>query len=398
MSVEYDPYSDAAMRDPFPLYDRLREEAPVFRLEKYDAWALFGFQEVWEASLDARTFSASGGQTPGQVLLGEPVPRSFMTMDPPEHRLHRGLVAPRYARRAVEADKPRLRALTREVVEPLLERGQCDVYGEVASRIVTLNAAHMVGVPRADAERVRGWIDAFMAREPGQVGTSEENARAALELGVYLGELVAETRRSPRSAQGHLAVWLTRKVDGRAMSDEEVVSSLYSMLVTASETTPLAIAGTLYYLAQHPAQREQVLADPSRIPHAFSECLRFDHPTHVLGRRVREPAERWGRDLRPGQGVLLVYASANRDEREFPDAGRFDIRRRPRRSLAFGHGVHKCLGEHLAMALGTVVLEELLSKIGHYEVDESACRRVYGEFLRGYCRVPIRFAPIRSRA
>jgi len=392
---EYDPYSHEAMSDAHPLYARLRAQSRIHYMPRYDAWAFAGFEEIWKASLDFELFSAAGGQTPGQVLLGEPIPHTFMTMDPPRHRIYRGLIADAYSRRSIESEKPRMRALVRELLAPLAERGEFEVYTELANRVTTINAAHMAGVPRSDAETLRRWIDGFLARERGQVGTSARNAECAARLGSYLAGLVAESRRHPERATGHLATWLTAEVEGRKLTDEEVVANLYSLVVTGSETTPLSVAATLRCLFERPAQLAAVRADPALVVHAFSESLRFDHPTNVLTRRVGRDAVFFGQDLREGQGVLFLYASANRDEREFPDADVYDIARRPRRTLSFGHGIHKCLGEHVGMALGCILLEEVLATVAEYEVDLDACERLYGEFLSGWCRVPIRFRPTR---
>lgn len=393
MSVDYDPYSHEAMSDPFALYARLREEAPVYYMPAYDAWALSRFEDVWSASLDQKHFTATGGQSPGQILLGEPIPRTFMTMDLPDHRAHRGLIGADYTKKAFARDAPRIRALAREILAPLLERGSLEVYAEYANRVTTLNAAHMAGVPRSEGEQVRAWIDGMLARERGQVGAGEENGAFAAELDAYLRGLVRDMRADPSRATGHLAVWLTREVDGRRMSDDEVVANLFSIVVTGSETTPLSVAGTLYYLDAREEQKAEVLDDASNVSHAFAESLRFDQPTNILGRKVKRDVELGGQKLREGQGVLFLYASANRDEREFPRADRYDIHRRPRRTLSFGHGIHKCLGEFLGMGMGVILLEELLGAIGQYTLEPGDCERLYGEFLSGFCRVPIRFEP-----
>ena len=391
--IDYDPYSHEAMSDPFPLYARLRAEAPVHLIEKYDCWAISGFQELWEASLDQEHFTATGGQSPGQVMLGEAIPHTFMTMDPPAHRSYRSIIGPEYTRRAAERDAPRIRALAREILGPLLPRGSFEVYADYANRVTTLNAAHMAGVPREDAEQVRAWIDAFLERVEGQVGTSEANAEAAGRLDGYLRALVREKQKNPESASGHLAKWLIAEVDGQRLSEDSITAHLFSLVVTGSETTPLSVAGTLVYLAQDPEQRDLVLGDLAHVGNAFAESLRYDQPTNMLARRVKKDVELGGQKLREGQGVLFLYAAANRDEREFPEPDRYDVLRCPRRTLSFGHGVHKCLGEHLGMTMGIILLEELLEAIGHYELDVDACKRLYGEFLSGYNRVPIRFEP-----
>ncbi|MBJ19931.1 MAG: cytochrome P450 [bacterium] len=391
--IDYDPYSHEAMSDPFSLYARLREEGALHYIEKYDCWAISRFQELWEASLDQEHFTATGGAAPGQVMLGEAIPHSFSTMDPPEHRAYRSLIGAEYSRRAAERDAPRIRGLAREILGTLLPRGEFEVYAEYANRVTTLNAAYMAGVPREDAEQVRAWVDGFLERVKDQVGTSESNGRFAAELDGYLRDLIREKQKNPDLASGHLAAWLEAEIEGQKLSEDAIVSHLFAMIVTGSETTPLSVAGTLVYLARDSQQGDLVLGDLAHVGNAFGECLRFDQPTNMLARTVKKDVEIDGSKLTQGQGVLFLYASANRDEREFPDADRFDVLRCPRRTLSFGHGIHKCLGEHLGMTMGIILLEELLGAVGEYEVDFDACDRIYGEFLSGYNKTPIRFRP-----
>jgi cytochrome P450 len=160
-------------------------------------------------------------------------------------------------------------------------------------------------------------------------------------------------------------------------------------MVTGSDTTELGVAGTLFYLARHPDQRDAVLADPSLSAWAFAETLRFDHPTDILGRCVTRAVDVGGKQMREGQGVLLLWGSANRDEAEFPNADQYDIHRRYERSLVFGHGRHKCIGEHIGIRGGTVMLEELFTAISAFTVDFDDVGRRCGEFLKGYDRVPL---------
>lgn len=397
MPVDYDPFSDEAMTDPTRLYAEMREEGAPHRIEKYRAWALARFDDVWTASLRfEKALDYTQGQTPGQVLLGEPVPRTFMTMNQPEHRKWRALLAADYSADGVAAQVERLRELVREILAPLLAGGELDVYRDFANRVMCANAGHQLGLPRADAERVRALIDEMMHRERGQVGaTSPRNQRAAAELHAYLAGFVAALRREPGRALRHTRLLLEAEVDGRRLDDEELVGNLYSLLVTGSETTPMVVAGTFYQLAKHPEQKAALLADPGLARRAFLETARFDQPTNMLARRVREGFELGGRKIAPGDSLLFLYASANRDAAKFDRPDEYDIHREPRRDLTFGIGGHVCLGMHLAISAGALMIEELLDRIEDWELVERGCERAYGEHLRGFVRVPIRF---RTRA
>lgn len=232
-------------------------------------------------------------------------------------------------------------------------------------------AARKAGLPDADAERIRARMDGMFTRRPGQRGSSPENLAALGEVFAYLMGLVSEARAHPETARGHLATMLAATVDGVPLRDEQIAAELHTIMVTGSETTELAVAATLYYLAEHPQQLAAVRADPALVPHAFAEAIRFDHPTHVLCRAVGEDVEIAGLPLVAGQGVLLVWAAANRDPAVIERPTEFDITRRLTRDLRFGHGQHKCLGEHLAMRMGTIMLEEFFAKVADYTIDHA---------------------------
>lgn len=395
MTVHYDPFDHEVMLDPWPVYAALRREKPVYYIEKYDCWALARFEDVWKASLDHEAFSAVEGTSPPQILLREPSPRTFLTMDLPEHRRHRALISKRYTRSAMAALEPSVRELVRETLRPLLERGAFDVYADLANRVATLVTAGLLGIDRDEALELRSWIDGFFHREPRQQGSNARNLEFGERIAARLADLIERGRRTPRGGDDHISVWLRAEVDGARLSDEQVAGNIYAIMVTGSEVVPLAVANTVVFLHQHPEERARVLEDASLVPHAFAESLRYDQPTNLLGRRVTRDAEIGGEKLHPGQGLLFLFACANRDEREFEAADRFDIARRPRRNLSYGHGIHKCLGEHMGRMLGRVMLEELLPRIPAYEVDLARARRLYGEFLSGYHQVPIRFEPAR---
>jgi len=392
MAVDYDPYSDTAMADPFALYEAMRAEGCPHRIENRRAWALTRFADVWKASLNESLLDFTVGQTPGQLLLGEPCPTTFMTMNSPAHAHWRGVVAPYYTAEAAGADEPRIRSLVREVLTPLAAAGTFDVYHDFANRIMCRNAGHGLGISGEEAESFRALIDEMMHREPGQVGaSSSRNQIAAGQLFGLLGAFVGRLRQEPDRAVRQTKALLEACVDGHRLSDQEIVYYLFSILVTGSETTPLAVASTIYLLARHPKQKAAVLADPSLIPAAFRETLRLYQPTNMLARRARADFELGGRQIKAGDNLLMIYASANRDEARFPDPNRFDIFRDGPRDLSFGVGAHVCLGASLAPIAARVMIEELLAATSDYELVEDGCERSYGEFLLGFTRVPIRF-------
>jgi hypothetical protein len=400
MAGTFDPLSAAAMTDPQPLYAQLRAEDPVHFMPEYEAWALASFDAVWRAASDARSLSVRRGQMPLQVLLGEPATNlTFPELDPPEHRTRRRVLAPAYTREAAQHDEAAIRAITREVLAPLVDEGsEFDAYADYARVVAGRFAAAKAGVPASDADWLRREISRSFRREPGQRGTSPANQEAAMAVFGALHGLVADARRRPGTASGILATLLDTRIDGEPLRDEQIAAEIHTLMVTGSDTTELGLAATLFHAARDPAQRTALLSDPALAGWAFAEGLRFDHPTDVLARCVVSDVEIGGRTLRAGQGVLLLWGSANRDGAEFPDADRYDLHRRPRRSLVFGHGQHQCIGEHIGMRMGTVLVDEFVRAVADYEVRTDGAHRRYGEFLKGFDCLPVSVTPRRAAA
>ncbi len=392
--IDYDPFSDAVMRDPWPFYAELRREAPVFYLEKYDTWFLSRFEDI-RVSTTQDLFTAERGVSPEMVFLKTPPPPDpvFSMLDMPRQREYRRMFVPRYTRRAVSGMEDEIRSTVRQLLAPLLGRGRFDVYRDLADPLSTRVIAGLIGLPIDVAFQQRALVEAFFRRAPGQVGTLPENEAARVQLMESIVDVVQRRiEEEDRSGDDHLSVMLRTEVEGRPMGVGAVASAVYTLLVTGVEVVPLAVANSIYYLWQHPDQRRAVATEPELVPHAFAESLRYDQPTNLLGRFVKSEVEMRGQRLRPGQGVMFLWASGNRDEDEFEQADRFDIARRPKRSLSYGHGIHKCIGEHLGNLEGRVLLEEILAAAPEYEVAPGA-ERAYSEFLHGYHRMPILFKP-----
>lgn len=392
MSIHYDPFSHEAMQDPFPLYKQMRDDSPVHFMPEYNAWAFTRFEDVWKASLMQEGVTFTAGQTPGQVLLGEQVPHTFMTMDAPEHREWRGLIRQEYTPEGVELHMARFRALVKELLQPLLAKGGFDVYADLANRATTINAGYMLGMPREGAEQARAWIDGMLHRAEGQKGGgSEVNQQSFGALFGYLFGFIAELRQNPENAVRHTKAYMEAEINGKKLSDEELCFYLFSLLVTGSETTPITVSGTLYNLAQNPASLAEVRQNPALLRQAFLETVRYDQPTNMLARKAKQDFELGGQSIREGQGLLFIYSSACRDEREFEQPDVWNLHRDSKRTLIFGHGGHKCLGMHLGTAMGTIILEEIFAAIPDFEVDVDAAERLYGEHLSGFGKMPIRF-------
>jgi cytochrome P450 len=242
-----------------------------------------------------------------------------------------------------------------------------------------------------DGDYLTGLVARFFHHDPERGGMTSEGIAALVELNAYCVDRVRERRKGPGDGPQALDALVRFERDGRPFGDEEAGSHTSMLVIGGSETFPKTFANGVLRLWQHRDQRAALARDPSLVPDAYNEILRYDMPTQFLCRTLREDVALHGCTLREGQGVLFLYASANRDEREFPDPDRFDVRRRAARMLSFGAGTHACLGTHVARLEGRVTFETLLARMPDYEVDLDRAVRLRTEFVQGFASLPIRF-------
>jgi cytochrome P450 len=391
MAIDYDPFSEAVRNDPHPYYRRLREEAPAYYMAAYDAWALSRFQDIWDASADAVRYSAARGTTPAQLLTkDQPVAPMLNLMDPPQHTKLRAAIRQCFLPKHVRALEPVARKLLGELLDEARERGGFDAVGEVGCRLSVTVACLAIGLPIEDGPLLTGLVQRFFHHDPDSGGMASEGLAALGELTRYCEDMVRARRRAPKDSPEALDVLARFEQDGRRYSDEAAASHVSMLVIGGSETFPKLFASSLVRLAEHPEQRARVTADPALAPAAFEEVLRFDMPTQFLGRTLLADVELHGQRLRTGQSVIFLYASANRDPREFDDPDRFDVERRPARILSFGAGAHQCLGRHVALMEGRLCLEEVLARFPDYEVDLAGAQRLHTEFVQGFASLPVK--------
>jgi len=391
--VHYDPFSAEVMENPYPVYARLRAEAPVYKLEKYDAWALSRFEDVWTLSSDPR-LSVAKGTTPSQVLTKvQPVTPMLNLMDPPDHtqlRLKlRGFLQPK----AIAGLEPVAREIVGQALDEALPKGQVDVMGEFGMRLSVRITCRAVGIPVEDAALMASLVNRFFGREPGVEGMTADGLAAAQELIVYFMELVARREKSGSAIDDPVNMFRTVEIGGRKLAPEEIASHLSMLIIGGSETFPKTLANAMRRLAEHPDQRAWLRQNPREIPEAYREALRFDMPTQFLCRTALQPIEVGAQRIEPGQGLCFLYASANRDEREFQNPDVFDVKRKPSRILSFGAGIHTCIGLHVAQMEGRVCLEEALRRIPDWEVDWDQSERLRTEFVQGFAKMTVKFRP-----
>ena len=377
--------------DPQPFYRRLRDEAPAYYMERYDAWALSRFQDVWDASTDAESYSTAGGSTPAQLLTrDQPVAPMLNLMDPPQHTRLRAAIRGSFLPNHVRALEPVARKLALELLDGARDRGGFDAVGEFGARISVTVACLAIGLPVEDGPRLTKLVQRFFQHDPDSGGIAPDGVAALHELGSYCEQIVRERRRAPRDGAAALDALVRYEQDGRRFDEAEVASHLSMLVIGGAETFPKVLASGLVRLAERPEQRARLAADPALVPDAFDEMLRYDMPTQLLGRTVRRDVRLHGQTLRAGQPVVFLYAAANRDPREFAEPDRFDVARRPARILTFGAGAHQCLGRHVARMEGRICFEEILARFPDYEVDLERAVRLHTEFVQGFASLPLR--------
>ena len=387
MLVGFAPCSGEGWRDPYGMYRELRDHDPVHHVDAGDYWVLSRHADVFTAVRDPDSFSSADGLTfaydeRAQAGLDEVAPMVFL--DPPEHTAFRRLVAAGFTPRRVEAVEPAVRAFVRERVERLVADGEGDVVARLLKPLPSFVVAHYLGVPEADRARFDGWTQGIVAANA--LGDPLLASDTVAELFGYFAELIERRRTEPGD---DVVSDLVQVGDEAGVSSLQVLGFAFTMVTGGNDTTTGLLSVGLELLAADPDQRALLAADPDRIPDAVEELLRLSSPVQGLARTATRDVEVGGRTIPAGRKVLLLYASANRDERQFgPDAEVLDVRRQPRQILSFGYGPHHCLGAAAARLMGRVALEELLARCPRFTVDADAGRFAPGHFVRRYESLP----------
>lgn len=388
--IHYDPYMPEIKEDPHPVYARMRAEAPVYYVERFDAWALARFDDIWEALADGEHYSVKNEMSNISFLERKPAAfESLPSMDPPEHDVLRKRLFPHFAPAAARALEPQVRRWARECFER--HPGRIDAVSELAQQVAVRVGCAINGFPERDSDWLIDVVARFFSREEGVEGLTPAGLRARDEMWDYMGRLAAERVKS-RDARTHDVLGKLLAERGRWGEErtlQRMSEHLSILLIAATETFPKVFAGGVVRLWRHPDQRRELASRPELIPTALKEIFRYEMPTQWLGRTVIRDHEIRGHKLREGQPVLFLFPSANRDEREFARPDVFDIQRDPPRILTFGNGIHRCLGTFFAQLEGRVLFEELLARAPDYEVIEQDAVFPRTEFVQGYSNLPI---------
>ena len=379
-----------AWRDPWDDYRWLRDHDPVHRVDHPDKGSfvvLSRFADVFDAARDPSTFSSAQGLTPDADVMamfeGQAAP--IVMLDPPEHTAMRRLVSRPMTPSRVEEMEPAITEFVDERLDGIAEAtaggATVDVVERLLKPLPSYLVAHFLGVPEEDRGRFDDWTDAIVA-----ANASEELGSAAgafADLFTYAGQLIERRRTDP----GEDIV--SDLVQSGTVDAQWIVGFVFTMVAGGNDTTTGLLGGSLELLTERRDQREVLLADLSLVRTAVDELLRLTSPVQNLGRTTTRVVELHGVVIPEGTKVLLLYGSANRDERQFgPTAGELDVARRPERILSFGYGAHHCLGAAVARLAGGIALERLLARFPDFRVDAGAGRFAPGPYVRRYESLP----------
>ena len=394
----YSPYAYEIHQDPYPTYARLRKEAPVYRNDDGDFWALSRHADVVEGFRDNVRFSSAHGVSLDPAASGPHAHRtmSFLAMDPPMHGRMRGLVSRGFTPRRVSELEPRIRELTRQHLDRALEEeGGCfDVIGDLAGKLPMDVISELIGVPVADRDEVRRLSDLLVHREEGTNDVPPAGVEAAFSLITYYADMLAQRRAEPTDDLS--SALLTAEVDGDRLTDDEIMGFLFLMVVAGNETTTKLLGNAWYWAWRNPDERTKPFANPAWIPAWIEETLRFDTSSQMLARVTTTDVELHGTTIPAGHRVVLVVGSANRDEDAFARADSYDLDRSERelqQTASFGFGRHFCLGASLARLEARVCLEELVARVADYDIDEAGARRIHSVNVRGFATLPTTVVP-----
>jgi cytochrome P450 len=388
--VKFDPFDRELHQDPYPVYKRLRDEFPVHFNERLRFYTLSRHADVMNALTDPDLYISGKGVYVGMPeyddgKIQDAIPL-LITTDRPRHTKLRALVSRAFTPRRVAQLEPRIRAIARQLLDKVEGTGEFDLVKEFSGPLPTIVIAEMLGVPAEDQEWFKEKSTAVAQFDPTKPRDGPASA-PAIELGQYLAKVFAERKVAPRDDL--ISALIAAEIDGERLSDIELIGFGFLLLVAGNETTTNLISNAVILLDRHRDQRRLLLEDPRRIENAVEEFLRFDSPVQGLARTTSAPVTLHGVTMPENSKVLLLYGSANHDERVLPDAHRFDVLRDPNPHVAFGFGAHFCLGANLARLEARVAFEELLPRMPDYRMTESRVERHISGPIRGALRLPI---------
>jgi cytochrome P450 len=388
-----DLFSADTRRNPFPVYDQLRSTSPVFQDPRSDLWMIFDYDGVKHALSDPETFSSRAAPPGGGPLDW------LIFFDPPRHTKLRNIISRAFTPRAIANLEPRIREFTSDLLDRTVERGEMDLAADFAVPLPMMVIAEMLGIPAADRPRFRKWGDAVLGLSETVAGSPEkaalvvrEFAMANAEASAYLTDKLAERRTTPKDDL--LTRLVEAEVDGERLTGEEILAFFMLLLLAGTETTTNLLNNAILCFIDNPDELARLRSSPELMLSAIEEVLRYRSPLQFMFRQTRREVVMHGKTIPPGKLVLVGLGSANHDPRQFPDPARFDVAREPNPHLAFGHGIHFCLGAPLARLEARVALPAILERVHDFRhAGDGRWEPRQAFHIHGPARLPICFEP-----
>ena len=391
-----DNYTDSV---PFEMFRQLRQHAPVYRHPHPDGgyfWAVTRHRDVMQVSRDYKTYSAERGF----VMIDDLAPdllheaqNQLLAMDPPNHAPIRKTVISRFTTRRVDNMEPRIRAMVGEILDEAAERRECDFIFDVTALLPTRVICEMMGIPREHWQQIREWADQQTSADDPDIVSGPDAAReASVAMGTLGYQLACERQQQARLDDDLMMELLQSEIDGKPVDAMQFASLFIQITVAGNETTRNLMANGMLELMARPEVYRQLENEPERLPLAIEEMLRITCPLHHFRRTATCDTELGGQRIREGDRVVMWYVSANRDEEVFADPDRLDIDRKPNPHLSFGHGIHLCLGAHLARLETRVFFEEFFRRFTGLELT-GPTRRIRSNLNNGLKAMPVRLLP-----
>lgn len=371
--------------EPFPWYRSMRDEGPVSYDAERGSWNVFRFDDVKRVLSDYASFSSNFSGASGQS--DQPLGSSIISTDPPRHRQLRSLVTQAFTPRAVQQLAPRIASLVDELLDGVAQRGSMDIIDDFAYPLPVIVIAELLGIPAQDRAQFKEWSDAIVT---GSVDTSTGSGNVQQEMGRYFMQLIVARRQEPRDDL--ISGLLTAEIDGMRLSEVELLGFCVLLLIAGNETTTNLIGNAVLCFHDQPDLQGRLLTDPELLAPTIEEVLRYRSPVQSMIRRAARDVDLAGQPIRRGQSVVAWIGSANRDESQFAEADQFLATRAPNQHLAFGHGVHFCLGAPLARLEARIALTALVQRLpGLRRANDEPLEPMASTIVYGVQRLPVAF-------
>jgi cytochrome P450 len=388
--VYWDPFDRQIAADPYPIYRRLRVEAPLWYNDRHDFYTLSRWDDIDRGLKDWATYSSARSSILEVIKANIEIPSGTLLMeDPPIHDIHRSLLARVFTPRRVASLEPEIREFCNRCLDRLVGLDHFDLMSEFANEVPMRVIGMLLGIPEADQEAVRERADAKLRTKPGE--GMKVRQRALMDVDLFADYIDWRSQHPSDDLMTELMNAEFEDEDGvtRTLTREEVLTYVTVLAGAGNETTARLIGWLVALLARYPDQRTELVDDLALIPNAIEETLRFEPTGHAIGRYVPTDVDVHGQTVPAGSAVMLLVASANRDEQHWADGERYDIRRQIGRQLTFGVGVHHCLGAALARLEGRIALEEVVKRYPTWEVDWDKAELSSTSTMRGWETLPI---------